>query len=87
MRRRPGGGRCRGPAGPAGPPGNGAVERLALDELHREEVDALGFFNREGHDDARMIEGGRDADVGERASDQQASLIVGGPQVARGVLR
>ena len=39
--------------------GNGAVEGLALDELHREEVDALGFFNREDRDDAGMIEGGQ----------------------------
>ena len=39
--------------------GNGAVERLALDELHGEEVDALGFLDREDRDDARMIEGGK----------------------------
>ena len=26
--------------------GNGAVEGLALDELHRQEVDALGFFDQ-----------------------------------------
>ena len=39
--------------------GNGDVERLALDELHGEEVDALGFFDREDRDDARMIERGQ----------------------------
>ena len=38
--------------------GNDAVERLALDELHRQEVDAVGFLDREDRDDARMIEGG-----------------------------
>ena len=28
------------------PLGNGAVERLALDELHRQEVDAVRFLDR-----------------------------------------
>ena len=35
------------------------IERLPLDQLHREEMDALGFFDREDRDDARMIEGGQ----------------------------
>ncbi len=35
-----------------------AVERLAFDEFHGEEVDAFGFFDREDGDDVRMIERG-----------------------------
>ncbi len=39
--------------------GDEAVEGLAFDKLHGEEVNALGFFNREDRDDAGMIEGGQ----------------------------
>ena len=38
--------------------GNERVERLALDQLHREEVDAVRFLDRVDGDDARVIEGG-----------------------------
>jgi hypothetical protein len=37
---------------------NHAVERLALDQLHREEVDAVGLFDRMERHDVRMIERG-----------------------------
>ena len=40
------------------PLGNGAVEGLALDELHGEEVDAPVLLDRKDRDDARVIEGG-----------------------------
>jgi len=35
-----------------------AVERLPLDQLHGEKVDAVGFLDREDSDDVRVIEGG-----------------------------
>ena len=34
------------------------VERLSFDELHREEVDALGLFDRVERDDVRMVQRG-----------------------------
>ena len=37
---------------------NQRVERLALDELHRQETDAVGFLGRVDGDDVRVIEGG-----------------------------
>ena len=37
---------------------NAAVERVAFDEFHGEEVDAVGFFDGEDGDDVRVIEGG-----------------------------
>jgi hypothetical protein len=38
--------------------GDDAVERLALDELHRQEVDAVGLLDRVDGDDALVVEGG-----------------------------
>ena len=35
-----------------------AVERLALDELHRQEVNTVGFLHRVDRDDVRMVESG-----------------------------
>ena len=35
-----------------------AIERLPFDELHRQEVHALGFLDREDGDDVRVIERG-----------------------------
>ena len=35
-----------------------AVEGLAFDEFHGEEMDAVGFFDREDGDDVGVIEGG-----------------------------
>ena len=38
--------------------GNQSIERLTLDQLHREEVDAVRFLDRIDRDDVRMVEGG-----------------------------
>ena len=38
--------------------GDEAVERLPLDELHRQEVDAFGLLDGEDADDARVVESG-----------------------------
>jgi hypothetical protein len=35
-----------------------AVERLAFDEFHGEEVDTVGFFDGEDGDDVRVVERG-----------------------------
>ena len=40
------------------PSGMSAVERLALDELHGQEVDAVGFLDGVDGDDAGVVEGG-----------------------------
>ena len=37
---------------------NRAVERLPLDELHREEVDTVGFVHGMDSDDVRVVERG-----------------------------
>src|SRR5580692_1756425 len=45
------------------------VKRLALDELHRQKVDAVGFLHRVDGDDIRMVELREDFGLATKTSD------------------